>query len=99
MQTKPILKKLKEEKKDGYTEITYRAEGKANIYGVLLEDIPYIRKPLQGYSNYIRVCIPDDYKGQAVIGPMFENDSEFDVTKLKAKGNCVYWYHRRCKGC
>ena len=86
MQTKPILKKLKEEKKDGYTEITYRAEGKANIYGVLLEDIPYIRKPLQGYSNYIRVCIPDDYKGQAVIGPMFENDSEFDVTKLKAKG-------------
>ena len=74
------------EEKDGYKESIYKVSGTANIYGVLLEDIPYIRKPAQAYTNYVRVCIPDNFNGKAVIGLISNNDTEFDITKLKAKG-------------
>lgn len=59
MKSEPSIKMVGDvEEKDGYKEMTYKVSGTANIYGVLLEDIPYIRKPAQAYTNYIRVCIP-----------------------------------------
>ena len=86
MQRLPELTEISKEQKDGCCEIIYKASGTANIYGVLFENIPYIKTADVPYENYIRVCIPEEFSGKAVIELITKEDTPFDITKLKAEG-------------
>ncbi len=70
-----------------YTDSEYLLTGEANMYGVLRTNEIYRRRMYSmPYTNYARVCVPEDFNGQVVIDLLGEGEEKADVTELMKAG-------------
>lgn len=73
--------------KNGYTENEYLVSGKGYVYGVLTGDLIYKRRMNAfPYTNYTRVCVPDNFTGKVVIDLLMDGEDTKDVSSYMAEG-------------
>lgn len=72
---------------NGYTDTEYLVSGSGYVYGKMTDDLIYKRRMTSfPYTNYTRVCVPDNFTGKVVIDLIMDGESDKNVTQYMAEG-------------
>lgn len=70
-----------------YTDTEYQLSGKANVYGIQRENSLYRRRMYRmDYTNYARVCVPENFKGEVVVDLILDGEQDRDVSSYMKAG-------------
>ena len=73
--------------RNGYTENEYMVDGEGYVYGILTGDLIYKRRMNSfPYTNYARVCVPNNFTGNVIIDLLMDGEDTKDVSSYMAEG-------------